>query len=171
MSVTLCICVWACALEKIKWLLPNTSSVFRYKIQIMQRYNMEQFVVLMYDRSSDRMKVNEARMELFTKKQRAYELFPPTQGALKRHVKCAAFQAGHIRVQFLVCEPDIQCPSKWGWLKENKQWKTFWTALETIAKSCQELTKYECKTKCGERCKCFKCGIACTIRCSCPCDG
>ena len=133
---------------------------------------IERFVVVMYcDRSSDRMKANEARMDLFTKKQRAYELIPPTQGALKEHAKRAAFQAGHIWGQSLICEPNIPCPSKWGWLKENNQWKTFWTALEPIAKSCRELTKCGCKTKCGGRCKCFKCGIACTIRCSCPCDG
>ena len=71
---------------------------------------LERFVVFMYDRSSDRMKVNEARMDLITKKQRAYELIP-TQGALKEHVKRATLQAGHIWGQSLVPEPDIPCPS------------------------------------------------------------
>ena len=55
---------------------------------------LERFVVLMYDRSSATTNVNEARLDLFARKQRTYETIPSTQAALKEHVKRAAYQAG-----------------------------------------------------------------------------
>lgn len=131
---------------------------------------LERFVVLMYDRSSASMTVNEARLDLFAKKQMSYELIPPTKGALKEHVKRAAFQAGLIWGQSIVHQPEIPCPCQWGWLKHDGKWTILWTALEPIANSCRELAKCGCKTKCGGRCKCSKTGVPCTIRCSCPCQ-
>ena len=53
-------------------------------------------MVLMYDRSSSVASVNEARLALFARKQRSYDLIPPTQGALKEHTKRTAYEAGHI---------------------------------------------------------------------------
>ena len=43
---------------------------------------LEKFIVLMYDRSSDVTTVNKARLALFARKQRQYDLIPPTQAAL-----------------------------------------------------------------------------------------
>ena len=43
---------------------------------------LKKFVVLMYDRSSDVTTVNEARVDLFARKQRPYDSIPPTQAAL-----------------------------------------------------------------------------------------
>ena len=132
---------------------------------------LERFVVLMYDRSSAATAVDETRLDLFARKQRSYELIPPTQGALKEHAKRAAFQAGYIWGQSVVREPELPCPSKWGWVKDGNKWKVVWTSLEPISKSCRELTKCGCKIKCGGgRCKCSKAGIGCTPLCSCPCE-
>ena len=56
---------------------------------------IEWFVVLLYDRMSGYVLVNQARKEMFTKKGRNIELIPPSQSALMEHTKRAAFQAGH----------------------------------------------------------------------------
>lgn len=108
---------------------------------------LERFVVLMYDRSCSVSSVNEARLDLFARKQRPYDLIPPTQSALKEHVKRVAYQAGHIWGQCVVRQPEPECPSRWGWAKENDIWKIVWTLLEPISKSCLELTKCGCKNK------------------------
>lgn len=47
---------------------------------------LERFVVLMYDRTSDVMEVNEANKNNFL---RTMESIPPTQAALKQHIKRA----------------------------------------------------------------------------------
>ena len=46
---------------------------------------LERFVVLLYDRTSDIMNVNDARKQLFTQKSRSLENLPPSQEALKQH--------------------------------------------------------------------------------------
>ena len=50
----------------------------------------------MYDRLSASSGVDEARLDLFARKQRAYDAIPPTRAALKEHAKHAAYQAGII---------------------------------------------------------------------------
>ena len=55
---------------------------------------LEKFVVLMYDRSSGATCVNDARLDLFARKQRSYDAIPPTRAALEEHVKRATYQAG-----------------------------------------------------------------------------
>lgn len=57
---------------------------------------LEKFVVMMYDRSSTVTSVDDARLEMFARKQRPYEAIPPTRAALLQHVKRAAYQAGCI---------------------------------------------------------------------------
>ena len=57
---------------------------------------LERFVVLMYDRSSAATSVDEARLDLFARKQMPYNSIPPTRAALREHAKCAAYQAGII---------------------------------------------------------------------------
>jgi len=39
-----------------------------------------------------------------------------------------------------VCQPDTLSAADWGWTKEADIWKTCWTTLPPIARSCQELT-------------------------------
>jgi len=54
---------------------------------------LENFVVLMYDRSSAASCVNEARLDHFAlaRKQRTYDAIPPTRAALREHAKRAAY--------------------------------------------------------------------------------
>ncbi|KAG0724688.1 hypothetical protein GWK47_040075 [Chionoecetes opilio] len=78
---------------------------------------LERFVVLMYDRTSDTMEVNDARKQLFAHKSRALKNIPPTQAALQQHIKCASLQ-GNCWNQTLVLNPELPIPSDWGWTKE-----------------------------------------------------
>ncbi len=54
---------------------------------------LERFVVLMYDRTSECTEVNDARKQLLTRKSRTLENIPPTQAALKQHIKRTCYQA------------------------------------------------------------------------------
>ena len=54
---------------------------------------LERFVVLIYNRTSDLVSVNDARRWLFTQKSRLLENIPPTQAALKQHIKHTCYQA------------------------------------------------------------------------------
>eukprot|EP00794_Sanderia_malayensis_P020649 gene20649-22686_t len=56
--------------------------------------NICRYVVLLYDRSSHCLTVNDARRWLFTKKSRTVEDLPPTEDALLQHARRAAFQGG-----------------------------------------------------------------------------
>ena len=72
----------------------------------------------MYDQTSNIMKVNEGRKQLFVHKARALENIPPTQAALKQHIKRACYQA-NIWYQSLASEPQLLNPSDWGWTKDQ----------------------------------------------------
>lgn len=54
---------------------------------------LERFVVLIYDRTSACLDVNEARKQLFTQRSRLLENIPPTQAALRQHIRRAMHQA------------------------------------------------------------------------------
>lgn len=131
---------------------------------------LEKFVVTMYDRSSTAAGVDDARLDMFARKQRPYEAIPPTRAALLQHVKRAAYQAGCIWSLSTLRQPEIQSPADWGWTKKGDLWQVFWTALPPIAESCQQLTKCGCKSECRGRCKCYQFGLACTALCSCRCE-
>jgi hypothetical protein len=81
--------------------------------------NLETFVVCMYDRSSASTGVDEARLDLFARKQRAYDSIPPTRAALKEHAKRAAYQAG-IWGQAIVTDPEVSSPANWGWTQSGE---------------------------------------------------
>eukprot|EP00795_Rhopilema_esculentum_P005341 gene5341-513_t len=131
---------------------------------------LERFVVTMYDRSSTSTTVNEARLDLFARKQRSYLSIPPTEASLKQHSKRATYQGGIIWGQTM--NPVLHAPSpvNWGWFEVNGSWKIHWTDLPPIAKSCEELTKCGCKRACTGRCRCFRSGLSCTGLCSCICQ-
>ena len=131
---------------------------------------LERFVVIMYDRASTAEGVDDARLDMFARKQRPYEAIPPTRSALKQHVKRAAYQAGCIWSQSTVCQPEMQTPANWGWTKKGDLWQIVWTELPPIAESCQQLTKCGCKSECCSRCKCYRFGLTCTALCSCRCE-
>ncbi|KAJ8353186.1 hypothetical protein SKAU_G00207530 [Synaphobranchus kaupii] len=60
---------------------------------------LENFVVMMYDRSSTADGVDNARLDMFARKQRPYEAIPPTQAALLQHVRRATYQSEKLRKQ------------------------------------------------------------------------
>ena len=80
---------------------PEVSDVFsklsRFPTQIEEEdtKTLKKFVVQMYDRSSSTESVDEARLELFSRKQRSYEAIPPNDAALVQHItsRRAATQA------------------------------------------------------------------------------
>jgi hypothetical protein len=133
-------------------------------------HKLERFVVVMYDRSSEATCVNDARLDLFARKQRAYDAIPPTQAALKEHVKRATYQAGCIWSQAIISQPEVHSPSNWGWEKCGEGWTILWTTMPPIATGCQELTKCRCKVACSGNCCCFGYGLPCTALCSCVCQ-
>ena len=94
---------------------------------------LEKFVVMMYDRSSTAEDVDEARLDMFARKQRPYEAIPPTRSALKQHMKRASYQAACIWSQSTVCQPETQTPENWGWTKKGDLWQIVWTELPPAA--------------------------------------
>ena len=77
---------------------------------------LEQIIVLMYDRTSGIMEVNDARKQLFAHKSRALDSIPPTHTAHQQHIKHASLQANCWN-QTLVLNPELPNPSDWGWTK------------------------------------------------------
>ena len=55
---------------------------------------LERFTILLYDRTSNKEDISEARQELFAKKGRAMDAIPPTQAALLQHIKRAVYRGG-----------------------------------------------------------------------------
>ena len=130
---------------------------------------LERFVVLMYDRTCDIMKINDARKQLFAHKSRALDNIAPTQAALQQHIKRASLQANCWN-QTLVLNPELPSPSDWGWTKEASGWQPLWTTLPEAPKSCHELIHCNCKKGCTGRCKCSKPALKCTALCTCSGD-
>ena len=131
---------------------------------------IERFVVLLYDKTSECSTVNEARKDLFTRKGRSIESIPPTSAALLQHVKRSAYQAGHQWGQSLLPSPSRPCPSDWGWIKGPSQtWEPYWTHLPPASKICRELLKCGCNPDrgCRGQCKCVWANMACTALCKC----
>lgn len=73
---------------------------------------IERFVVLLYDRTSSLVDVNEARKDLFSRKSRTLDNIPPSSAALLQHVQRAVYQAGHIWSQLAASDPVIPSPSE-----------------------------------------------------------
>lgn len=46
---------------------------------------LERFLVVLYDRTSTKMRVNGTRKQLFSQKTKSIESIPPTQAALNQH--------------------------------------------------------------------------------------
>ena len=130
---------------------------------------LEKFVIVLYDRTSADVRVNDSRRHLFTNKGRAIENIPPTQAALLEHSRRAAYQAGHCWAQCLIPNPMLPDPSKWGWQDDNGTWKPLWTVRGEAMKSMLQLLHCGCKKGCRGRCKCVNTSLRCTALCA--CDG
>jgi len=80
--------------------------------------------------------VDEARLDLFAQKQRAYNAIPPTKGALKQHIKRARSCLGSSNCYHVTTATSVKL-----WMAEAEQCVSYWTELSAIAESCQELQK------------------------------
>lgn len=83
--------------------------------QEVHMQKIERFIVIMYERASSLVSVNEARRHLFTKKGRDIQAIPPTYAALYQHVRRAVLQGGHCWGQALAVSPTLPSPVDWGW--------------------------------------------------------
>ena len=122
---------------------------------------LERYVVLLYNRTSSCLTVDEAWKQLFTRKSRRLDSIPPTRDALLQHVKRTAYQAGHIWGQALIASPLVPSPRHWGWITDSG------TTLTEITKSYQELVKCGCKKGCRGGCGCRRVSLRCTALCTC----
>ena len=108
---------------------------------------LERFVILMFDRTSNKTSVNETRKQLFAQKGRAYDAIPPSRAALLQHTNRAAYQAGHC----------------WGWILKEGEWQPSWTTLPDVTKSCKELLRCGCRGGFSST----RATLKCTALCSC----
>ena len=127
---------------------------------------LERFVVVMYDRTSECLEVNEARKQLFLQKSKTLETILPTKAALEQDIKRASYQA-RCWSQALVQNPQLPRPSDCGWIKKEGKWHSMWTTLAVAAKSYHELICCKCEQGCICRCQCVKAGLKCTALCLC----
>ena len=102
-------------------------------------------VTLMYDRTCTCCDIDTARRKLFAKKGRPLESMPPTHHALVQHDRRAVCQGSICWCQMLHAQPQLPCPSEWGWEKTSEgQFKPIWTTLPEAAKLCSELVRCGC---------------------------
>ena len=128
---------------------------------------LERFVVLLYHRTSTKTSVNEARKELFAQKARSLDGIPPTQAALKEHIKRATYQGAYCWGQSTVPSMLLPSPGEWGWKESPEGWIPFWTTLPDVSNSCKALVKCGCKKGCRRNCSCQKAALMCTALCAC----
>lgn len=80
---------------------------------------LQRFVVLIYDRTSSQVLVNQAQKQLFTIKGRPIDGLPPTEAALIQRTKRAAYQAGYCWAQAMIVSPNLPSPGTWGWKSKD----------------------------------------------------
>ncbi|KAK3886005.1 hypothetical protein Pcinc_009832 [Petrolisthes cinctipes] len=101
--------LWLHAVKKRRTL----SSCFMWPMLQRMTTVKFKFVVLLYDRTSPYMDVNEARKKLFAKRN-SVQRSPPTYDALEQHMKRSVFQGGYVWGQVLVPQPVLPSPTSWG---------------------------------------------------------
>lgn len=127
---------------------------------------LERFTILLYDRTSTLVSIDECRKHLFTKKGRAMDAIPPTRAALEQHIKRAVYQGGHCWGKMLQVTLNLPSPGDWGWV-DPSSWKPLWTTLPEANASSRELLCCGCKKGCRSQCKCKKAALKCTALCQC----
>ena len=129
---------------------------------------LEQFTVLMYDKTLNCSPVNAARKIIFCQKGRAIDRLPPNQGALMQHIRRAAYQAGHVWSTSLVKDAHWPSPTEWGWKMETNVLRPLWTELPEVSRVSQQLIKCRCQERCNiSRCRCLRSSLPCTDLCRC----
>ena len=136
------------------------------EISDMAMKTLERFVVLLYDRTSDIMTVNDSRKYLFTQKTRSLENLPPTCEVLKQHIKRARYQSICWN-RALTPMQELPDPANWGWRKTSVGWEPLWSTISEASLACHELIHCGCKKGCTRQCKCVKAALRCTALCFC----
>ena len=67
-------------------------------------------MLLLYDRTSGDIHIDQCHKHLFSSKGRSLEAIPPTKGALEQHINIAAYQVGYIWSQLLIRSPEVVSP-------------------------------------------------------------
>ena len=148
-------------------LVSLTSDPHSLSPQSQHMETLEKFVVVMYSKGCGVVRLNKARLRLFTSGKKTLEALPPTQAALYQHVRRAVLQtiiwsqatSVHMNI------PDFQ---DWGWHKSsNREWLPFWTTLGDSSNACSILLQCGCLKSCRGKCKCSRAGVHCTVLCKC----
>jgi len=118
---------------------------------------------------NDCVDLNACRKHLFTKRNCALELLPPTSNAFVQHVKRAIFQAVFVWGECLISQPHVVDPCLWGWNKVDNRLVPTWMTIPEVVYALNELVSCGCTKGCTGRCKCVKANLPCTALCG--CDG
>ena len=129
--------------------------------------SIERFIIIMCDRGSSETNVNNARQDLFTRKQRQIENIPPTQDALYQHMLRVGYQAGHVWGQSLVKQPLLPSPADFGWKYSLNRWVAKWMTLPPAGEACRTVINCGCLKGCKGLCRCLKAELPCTKLCKC----
>ena len=151
---------------------PSTDSIRRNNLPLFSRSPVReksrtQLQVSSLKNDCNHEHVNDARKQLFTQKDQAIDALPPTQEALRQHIKRTAYQAGYCWGQMMVAAAEIPSPSEWGWIRSDTGWDVCWTTLPEATKACRQLLRGGCKKGCRGQCKCRKAALQCTALCHC----
>ena len=130
---------------------------------------LERFTILLYDRTSTLVNIDQARQEMFARKGRTMDAIPPTRAALLQHIKRTVYQGGHCWGNACKVKIALPSPEIWGWT-DPPNWKPLWTTQPEANKSARELIRCGCKLGCKGGCSCKKAALKCTGLCQ-PCRG
>ena len=125
---------------------------------------LERLTVLMYDKTSQHISVNEVRRESFCLKSPSMDRMPPTQDALLQHSRRTIYQAGIWTIS-TQAQAAVPSPQEFAWIKKSESWVSVWI---TLPEACSELIKCTCKGECLT-CKCTKSNLPCSPLCKCRC--
>ena len=129
---------------------------------------IERLIVLVYDKTSTSLSINQTRRELFCLKNATMERMPPTQNALLQNTKRAVYQAS-IWVTSTEAQQMIPSPVDYGRGQADNVWNPLWPTVPELSKACQDLIKCTCKGDCSN-CKCGKANLKCSPLCNCNCN-
>ena len=135
---------------------------------------IQRFIILMYSKTSDHFRVNDARLELFFQKTRNLDSIPPTENALLEHCKRAIYQCG-IWSKCVEPQQNLPDPIHFGWKRTTDEptipYRPNWITNGEAHKTVRELAiKCQCQGAAGcTRCKCYQADMRCTMLCTCNC--
>ena len=93
---------------------------------------IERLIVLVYDKTSTSLSINQTRRELFCLKNVTMERMPPTQNVLLQHTKMAVYRA-YIWVTSTQVQQMIPSPSDFGWGQVDNVWSPVWLTVPELS--------------------------------------